>query len=144
MKQFYQFTVSYFKEVDDSKGNPKQQKFKENYLVDAMSYTEAEARAIEKAKEFSSDFAITPITKSRIENVYENVDGDRFFEVTMAVMWEDDKGNLKSDKHIDLVKGNDIKHAIDNIEKVYTDSIENYEIPQVKESKILDVFRYQG
>lgn len=143
MKQFYQFTVTYFKEVEDSKGNPKQQKFKDNYLVDAMSYTEAETRAIEKAKEFANDFTITPITKSRVENVYENTDGDRFFEVTLAVLWEDDKGNLKSDKHLDLVKGNNIKQALENIEKIYSDSIENYEIPQIKESKIQDIFRHQ-
>ncbi len=143
MKQFYQFTVSFFKEVEDSKGNPKQEKVKNNYLVDAMSYTEAEARATEKAQEFAKDFTITPITKSRVENVYESTDGDRFFEVTMAILWEDDKGNLKSEKHLDLVRGNNIKQAIENIENVYSDSIENYEIPQVKESKIEDVFKYQ-
>lgn len=146
MEIYFKFVASHVKIEQDEKGNDKQVKSRDTFLVRSTSlYTDAEAKATSSCAEIggtggSGSVSIDTLTKSNIINVYPYYDGDTWFEVTMALNWEDDKGRLKTDKHVDLIKGDDIISAINNIKEVYKDSIGDYTIPQVKESKILDVF----
>lgn len=71
MAKFFEVSVSVNHEVDGGKGGVKIKKVKENYLVDAMTVTEAEARVV---KEFESagvnlDYEVSAARESKILQV---------------------------------------------------------------------------
>lgn len=143
MEIYFKFTASYVKVEQDAKGNDKQVKYKDTFLVKSTTlYTDAEAKAIEACNKIgdASGINVDTLTKSNIINVYDKHEGGNWYEVTMSLQWEDDKGKTKSENHVDLIRGNDIKEAITNIEKEYGDSMDEYIIKKVVESKVLDVF----
>lgn len=146
MEIYFKAVASYTKEEEDSKGNPKLVKHKDTYLVQAIeNYSDAEVRTTEALATIggSNNVVINTLTKSNIQNVYNQFDGDKLYEVQLTLHWEDDKGNQKKDSHNDLVSANNIKEAIANIESKYDDSIDDYEVTKAQESKILDVFNIQ-
>jgi len=61
-----------FETINESNGKPK--KIKTQYLVDAMSCTEAEARARVYLKDSVMDYEIVNVNKSPIEDVIEVTD----------------------------------------------------------------------
>ena len=64
--------------------NGMQKKVTEAYLVDALSFTEAEARIIEEMQPFiTGDFIINDIKRAKISELFFNENGDRFFKVKL-------------------------------------------------------------
>lgn len=139
---YFKFVASYTKEEYGENNEPKIVKHKDTYLTKStLLYTDAEAKATSEIEKIGGkgEINIDTLVKTKIINVYDNFEGD-FYEVTVCMHWEDDKGKPKKQSHIDLVKGLSIKDAIENIEEKYSDSVEEYTITKVVESKILDVF----
>ena len=71
MAKYFEVTVTVQHEVDTGKGGTKVKKIKENYLVDAMTVTEAEARVV---KEFEKagiqlDYEVSAAKESKILQV---------------------------------------------------------------------------
>ena len=63
------------------------------FLIDSMSFTEAEARMIEHAKVYVSDYEVISIARSKVNEVIENDIGSdemKFFNVTVAYSEEAD------------------------------------------------------
>ena len=56
MAKYFEVSVSVNHEVDGGKGGVKIKKVKENYLVDAMTVTEAEARVVNQFEESGVQF----------------------------------------------------------------------------------------
>jgi len=69
--QFFEVVVEVKTEVADSKGNTRIKKNKENYLVDAMTVTEAEARIVGAFLKngFSQEFNVISVRESNIIEV---------------------------------------------------------------------------
>jgi hypothetical protein len=67
---YYTAKVQMQDEVDTPKG-PKVKKFTENYLVEAMSVTEAEAKVIKDFTGYTMDFEVKSVTESRIVKIIE-------------------------------------------------------------------------
>ena len=64
--------------------NGLQKKVTESYLVDALSFTEAEARIIEEMKPLiTGDFVVVDIKRAKISELFFNEAGDRFFKVKL-------------------------------------------------------------
>ena len=70
--KYYEVTVEIKSETEDSKGNVRIKTLKENYLVDAMSVTEAEARVVKLFSGFSQDFQVVGVKSSKIIEVVES------------------------------------------------------------------------
>lgn len=68
MKKYYSVTVAI--EVEDAKGKIKKQK--ENYLVDAMSCTEAEAKLVKKftAEAVKLEYEVVKVSETKIIEVF--------------------------------------------------------------------------
>lgn len=62
MLKYYQVVVKI--KFQDDKGKIKTKT--ERYLVDSLTVTEAEARAVEFMKDYPEDFVISSVTESRI------------------------------------------------------------------------------
>ena len=82
---WFEAKVKYVKVGEDGK----EKKMSELYLLDAMSYTEAESRITENLREMiQGDFYIVGLKKSNITELVESNDGndDKWFKAKVAII----------------------------------------------------------
>ncbi|MFT5750398.1 MAG: hypothetical protein ACI93S_001679 [Ancylomarina sp.] len=137
---WFECKVKYVK-IDE---NGKEKKVTEPYLVDAVSFTEAEARIhTELEKMIHSDFMVTTISKSNISELFPNENGDRWFKAkTFFVTVDEESGKEKKSNNYMLVQANNVKDAYEFLTEGLSDMIVPFEIPSVTESPIMDVFPF--
>lgn len=117
-------------------------KVNEPYLVDALTFTEAEARIIEKITPFiSGDFSISAVKKTRISEIFFDETGDRYFQVKVNFITLDEKsGAEKRSANYILVQANDLRGALDKFEEGMKGTVADYEVASIAETPIMDVF----
>lgn len=140
MRNWFSCKASYEKMQEDGS----QKKVSEEYLVDALSFTEAEARIIyELSSMVRGEFQITKISKSRIAELHDFPDGDAWYLCKVAIIMYDERTN-KEKKSVSqmLIMASDVKDAYDKANQKMTGSMADYTIPSISISPILDVFEY--
>lgn len=116
----------------------------DTYLLDAVSYTEAEARITEEMKAYTNeDFRIMNIKVANFSEVHPFENSDRWFKskVSLVALDEESGKERKTNMYL-LVQANDIKEAFENTTTAMADTMGDYSIPAITESPILDVFPY--
>ena len=116
----------------------------DTYLLDAVSYTEAEARINEEMAAYTSEeFRIMNIKVANFAEVHPFENSDRWFKskVSLIALDEESGKERKTNMYL-LVQANDIKEAFDNTTTAMADTMGDYTIPSITESPILDVFPY--
>ena len=64
----------------------------ESYLVDALSFTEAEARIIEEMTPFmSGEFTVSAVKREKISDVFYDATGDKWYKVKTNFITIDEK-----------------------------------------------------
>ncbi len=118
----------------------------ETYLLDAVSYTEAETRITEEMAAYTSaEFLITNIKVANFSEVHPFENSDRWFKVKVALIAFDEKSGKEKKSNIYLlVQANDVKEAFENTDQAMQSTMGDYTIPAITESPILDVFPYFG
>lgn len=116
----------------------------EPYLVDAISYTEAETRINEEMKAYISDeFKITNIKVANFAEIHPFENTDRWFKSKVSLIaFDEESGKERKTNMYLLVQANDVKEAYDNTVAVMKDTMGDYTIPAITESPIMDVFPY--
>nr|WP_302830202.1 DUF4494 domain-containing protein [uncultured Bacteroides sp.] len=124
--------------------NGKVKKVVEPYLVDALSFTEAEARTIEEVTPFiSGEFSIMAIKRASYDETFLNEGGDRYFKCRLAYITLDEKsGAEKKTKQNILVQANTLQDAKDYLVEQMKGTMSDYTIEMVKETDIMDVYPY--
>lgn len=124
-------------------GEGKIKKCSETYLVDAMSFTEAEARIQEEVSPFYSEFNVTNIKHAKYTELFESDDesDDKWFKVKYNIITIDDNGNEKKSALTTLVQANSLEGALNHFKEGMRDSMADYEIALIQETPILDVFK---
>ena len=69
---YYLGKVEFITVVDTKGGGTREKKNRVQYLVDAMSCTEAEARIVENLKDSVNDYEIKGVQQSKIIEVFEH------------------------------------------------------------------------
>ena len=112
---YFECKVSYEKIMEDGK----QKKVTEPYLVDALSFTEAEARIIEELTPFiSGEFVIKDIKRAKLSEIFFNENGDRFYKIKVYFITIDEKsGAEKKTATQMLTQASNLKEAIEVLEK---------------------------
>ena len=115
MHNWFECKVSYEKIMEDGK----QKKVTEPYLVDALSFTEAEARIIEELTPFiSGEFVIKDIKRAKLSEIFFNENGDRFYKIKVYFITIDEKsGAEKKTATQMLIQASNLKEAIEVLEK---------------------------
>lgn len=139
---YFEASIKYLKVNEDGR----EKKVSEKYLIDAMSYTETEARIVKEAETFvSGDFYIPSIKKSNIKEVIEseNENDDKYYLAKVAIVDTNEvSGKEKSTTDHYLVKAANLDQALDRL----NESLKNFVVPvesiSVADSKIVDVFPY--
>ncbi|WP_372919814.1 DUF4494 domain-containing protein [Salegentibacter sp.] len=116
----------------------------DTYLLDAVSFTEAESRITEEMKAYTSeDFRIMNIKVANFAEVHPFENSDRWFKSKVSlVALDEESGKEKKTNIYLLVQANDVKEAFENTTKAMEDTMGDYTIPSITESPILDVFPY--
>lgn len=116
----------------------------EPYLVDAISYTEAESRINEEMKAYvSEEFKITNIKVANYAEIHPFENADRWFKSKVSLIaFDEESGKERKTNMYILVQANDVKEAYDNTVTVMKNTMGDYTIPAISESPIMDVFPY--
>lgn len=141
MHSWFECRVSFEKMLD----NGMQKKVTEPYLVDALSFTEAEARIIEEIRPFiTGEFTVTNVGRKPYSELFFNENGDRFYEVKVYFITLDAKSGMERRTASKmLVQANTLKEAITIFEEGMKDTMADYVLAGVKETAIMDVFPFE-
>ena len=140
MHSWFECKVSFEKVLE----NGMQKKVTEPYLVDALSFTEAEARIIENIRPFiSGEFTVKNVGRKRISELFFNENGDRFYIVKVNFITLDEKsGAEKRTLAKMMAQASTLKEAIAVLEEGMKGTMADYRIVSVTETMIMDVFPY--
>ena len=140
MHRWFECKVSFEKVLE----NGMQKKVTEPYLVDALSFTEAEARIIEEIRPFiSGEFTVTDIKRARLSELFFNENGDRFYKIKVYFITLDEKsGAEKKTAAQMLAQACTLKEAISVLEEGMKGTMADYTIASVTETMLMDVFPF--
>ena len=140
MHSWFECKVSFEKVLE----NGMQKKVTEPYLVDALSFTEAEARIIEEIRPFiSGEFTVTDIKRARLSELFFNENGDRFYKIKVYFITLDEKsGAEKKTAAQMLAQACTLKEAIAVLEEGMKGTMADYTIASVTENMLMDVFPF--
>ena len=142
MHNWFECKIKYEKTAEEGKIV----KVLEAYLVDALSFTEAEARITKEMTPFiSGEFIVTHIRRARINELFDNENGDKWYRAkVMYKSLDEEKGIEKKIASTMMVKANDTKEANEGIVEGMKGSMADYEIASVTETQIMDVYIFEA
>jgi len=118
----------------------------EAYLIDAMSFTEAEARLQKEMEPFiSGAFITTTIRRARINELFANANGDTWYKSKVwFISLDEEKGIEKRTACNMMVQANNVKEAWDGIQEGMKGTLANYKVASIVETAIEDIFYYEA
>lgn len=145
MNYWFECKVSYERQAD-SMG---MKKVSESYLVDALSFTEAEKRIIKEVRPFVSvgELEVVNIRRARIAELFlnEEAEDDRYFRAKVNFITVDEKsGSEKKTSATMIVKSDSLPNAVTELKAQLDSQMASYEIAAVADTQILDVFQYEA
>ena len=145
MNYWFECKVSYERQAD-SMG---MKKVSESYLVDALSFTEAEKRISKEIRPFVSvgELEVVNIRRARIAELFLNdeAEDDRYFRAKVNFITVDEKsGSEKKTSATMIVKSDSLPNAVTELKAQLDSQMASYEIAAVTDTQILDVFQYEA
>jgi len=121
-----------------------QRNVSEPYLVDALSFTEAESRIVEEIKPFiNGEFSVSNIRRRKFTESFFNETGDRYYDAKLNFITLDEKsGSEKRTTVHMLVQASDIEGALKIVKSEMSKGMIDYSIVAITETPIMDVFPY--
>lgn len=140
MHNWFECKVSYEKTLE----NGMQKKVTEPYLVDALSFTEAEARIQEEIKPYiSGEFTIADIKRAKLSELFFNDNGDRFFKAKVCFITLDERSGTEKKTAVQmLAQASSLREALQVVNKGMEGTLADYFIASLSETAIMDVFPY--
>ena len=139
---WFECKIAYEKVMEDGL----QKKVNENYVVDAMSFTEAEKRIMEEMSSYiSGEFTIKDIKIAPYKEIFFSDEemADRWYKAKLEFITIDEKTEKEKRSAVNyLVQAGTLKGAVGNIESVMGTTMIDYVIASVTETKLMDVFEY--
>lgn len=141
MGTWFECKIKYNK-IDEHTGKDKT--VTEPYLVDAMSFTEAEERICKQMEsEISGEFTITSLSKTKIEEIYAFESDGIWFKCKVAFIDVDEKSGKEKKNVVEwLLNAEDFNQACERLKESLKDIICPWTIKLVQETAIIDVYPY--
>lgn len=141
--QFFACKIRYEKTYEDGF----QRATNENYVIDAISFAEAEARITEEMSAYiNGDFDVKTITPCNFGEVVfsDDVNADKWYKVKVQFITIDEKTEKEKRTNSNyLVQAGSLNGAVKNIDEFMGRTMLDYNIASVQETNIEDVFEYQ-
>lgn len=138
---WFECKVRYAKNLD----NGFRKKVTETYVVNALSFSEAEARIIKEMQYMAEEFEISGIKIANFSEVLNQDDrsADRWYKAKVTLITVNENGIEKKTAVYYLVHASAITEAIAHIEDHMSGTIADYEIASVADTDIMDVYPYE-
>ena len=136
MHTWFECKIRYEKVME----NGMNKKVTEPYLVDALSFTEAEAR-------ISGEFTVSDIKRANYSELFfcEEDAADRWFKCKLFFITLDEKsGAEKKTSTQVLVQAADLRDAVKKLDEGMKGTMADYVIASVAETALMDVYPYDG
>ena len=123
-----------------------QKKVTESYVVDAVSFGEAESRIIEEMQAYiSGEFEIIDISRAAFKEIFfsDEETADRWYNAKLEFITTDEKTEKeKRSAVVYLVQAGTFDNALKNVNEVMSGTMINYVTAKIEETKLMDVFEY--
>lgn len=115
----------------------------ENYLVDALSFTEAEARITEEMQPYiSGEFKVDSVKRVRVSEMFFDETGDRWYKAKVNfVTLDEKKGVEKRTASYMYVQASEFSKALQNLMEGMKGTMSDFEVASITETTLLDVFK---
>lgn len=140
MNSWFTIKVKYTKQLEDGR----LKRVTEPYLVDAISFTDAEARIYEEVgTNVKGEFLITGISKTDYADIFYYEDADDWYKCKLTYVSVDaDSGKERKISNNFLVTAHSVKQAFERIKESLSDMTVTFEIPSIMLSPIVEVLPY--
>ena len=139
---WFECKIRYEKTMEDGS----QKKVTELYVVDAFSFTEAEASIIEEMSSYiSGEFEVKDIKKAAYGEIFfsDSPSADRWYKTKLQFITIDDKTEKEKKSNVNyLVHGSTLPGAVKSIDEVMGGTMIDYVIASIAETQIMDVFEH--
>ncbi|MBQ0119966.1 MAG: DUF4494 domain-containing protein [Bacteroidales bacterium] len=114
----------------------------EPYLVDALSFTEAEARITEEMQPYiSGEFSVSAVRRINLSDIFYNQAGDKWYKVKTNFITIDEKTAVeKKTATFQLVQASEFSNALTVFMEGMKDTMADFEIASITETALMDVF----
>lgn len=140
---WFECKIRYEKTVEDGTQKP----VTETYVVDALSFSEAEERIIEEVSAYvSGSFDVKDIKKAAFGEIFfsDDSNADRWFKTKLQFIILDEKSGKEKKSSVNfLVQAGTFREALSNIEEGMKGTMQDYVISSINETLIMDVFEYK-
>ena len=144
MVQWYECNVSYDKNLEQGFN-----KVNELYLINALSFTEAEKRIIEYATPYVSmgNLEVTNIRRALYAEMFltNHDEHDRYFKARVNIITVDERSGKEKKKGINiLIQSDTLSNALNHLLEQLGKEAQDYEIASIAETLIMDVVPYES
>lgn len=141
MSNWFECKVKYDRIMEN--GLPKS--VSESYMVDALSFTEAEARITEEMKSYiSGEFTVANIKRVKLADMLFDETGDKWYKAKLNYITLDEKsGAEKKTAAFMLIQAKDFATSLATLTSEMGTTMIDYEVASITETAIMDVFRYE-
>lgn len=121
-------------------------KVTESYLVDALSFTEAEERFLQEIEPMmTGEYSVSDIKRAKISEIFESIDttDDKWYKAKVAyIAYDEKKGVEKRTNQIMLIQAKDLRVAVQNLDKGMQGTMGDWDIISIAETPIMDIFKF--
>ena len=141
--EWFECKIRYEKTMEDGM----QKRVSENYVVDALSFSEAEERIIEEMSSYiSGEFDVMDIKKAPYKEIFfsDSDLADKWYKAKLQFITIDEKTEKEKRSSVNyLVQAGSFNGAVKNIDEVRGGTMIDYVIASVAETTLMDVFEYK-
>ena len=139
---WFEAKVRYEKVMEDGL----QKKVTELYVIDALSYSEAETRIMDEMSSYiSGEFDVADLKKAAYKEVFfsDKETDDRWYKAKLVFITIDEKTEKEKRSAVTyLVQAATFDGAVKNINEVMDGTMIDYEKSNIADTKVMDVFEY--
>ena len=140
---WFECKIKYEKVMEDGL----QKQVVEQYVVDALSFAEAEQRITEQMSAYiSGEFEVTDVKKAPYKEVFfddDNAASDRWYKAKLDFITIDEKTEKEKRSRVTyLVQATNLNRAMKNVDTVMGGTMIDYDAASISDTKLVDVFEY--
>ncbi len=141
MPSWFMCKIRYRKEAE----NGKQISVNESYLVDSVSFTDAETRIYKELESIIKDFSLTSVGTMKVADVFHYEDSETWFKCKVQYISLDEKsGKEKKIQNSMLVTAENVKQAYERIEESLKTILVPFDITDINITNIVEIFPYHS
>lgn len=141
---WFETRVRYDKTMEDGQNK----KVIEQYVVDALSFSEAEEFITEEMSHYvSGEFDVKAISPAPFGEIFfSDIDtDDKWFKAKLSFITLDEKTDKEKRSSVTyLVQAHSVSGTVKHVEEVMSSTMIDYEIAAITETKIMDVFEHRA